>query len=216
MYSERLSGLTRAYKLAQKENASYEQTKLEVDCIKTQLNYVNSIAAGLYMLDAIITQQENDWQGFVLRKLEAEIVQALAFVYPEDGYKISLSARVLRGKIRIEGKTSSYFTASMPGELSDSQGCLFQQIVSFAALIGIMDLVGVNTVYVDEAFSGVAKSNISKITALLRIYQERGYNIILIAQDAEIAEGIEANTLFLSRSIDNKTSVSQYGGAHHE
>ena len=97
----------------------------------------------------------------------------------------------------------------MPGELSDSQGCLFQQVVSFAALVGIMDLLRVNTVYVDEAFSGVARANIEKITALLNMYQQRGYNIVLIIQDDSVAKSVEANTLMLSRSLDNKTTVLQ-------
>ena len=216
MYADRLRGLEKAYKLAAKENDSFLQTKSEIDYIKSQLLYVGGLASGLSMLDAIIAKQENDWQEFVLRKLEAEITQALAFVYPSDGYKVSLQARVLRGKIRIEGSVSSYFTKNMPGELSDSQGCLFQQIVSFAALVGIMGLVNVGTIYVDEAFSGVAKNNIDKINSLLKMYQERGFNIILIAQDVSIASGISANTLFLTRSVDNKTSITQIGGNSDE
>lgn len=216
MYADRLRGLEKAYKLAAKENDSFLQTKSEIDYIKSQLLYVGGLASGLSMLDAIIAKQENDWQEFVLRKLEAEITQALAFVYPSDGYKVSLQARVLRGKIRIEGSVSSYFTKNMPGELSDSQGCLFQQIVSFAALVGIMGLVNVGTIYVDEAFSGVAKNNIDKINSLLKMYQERGFNIILIAQDVSIANGILANTLFLTRSVDNKTSIMQIGGNSNE
>lgn len=216
MYADRLRGLEKAYKLAAKENDSFLQTKSEIDYIKSQLLYIGGLASGLSMLDAIIAKQENDWQEFVLRKLEAEITQALAFVYPSDGYKVSLQARVLRGKIRIEGSVSSYFTKNMPGELSDSQGCLFQQIVSFAALVGIMGLVNVGTIYVDEAFSGVAKNNIDKINSLLKMYQERGFNIILIAQDVSIANGILANTLFLTRSVDNKTSIMQIGGNSNE
>ena len=216
MYADRLRGLEKAYKLAAKENDSFLQTKSEIDYIKSQLLYVGGLASGLSMLDAIIAKQENDWQEFVLRKLEAEITQALAFVYPSDGYKVSLQARVLRGKIRIEGSVSSYFTKNMPGELSDSQGCLFQQIVSFAALVCIMGLVNAGTIYVDEAFSGVAKNNIDKINSLLKMYQERGFNIILIAQDVSIASGISANTLFLTRSVDNKTSIMQIGGNSNE
>lgn len=212
MYSDRLRTLVRAYKSAERNNKAYTEAFNSLAEAKAQLQYANGIAASLAMLDALIAKQENLWQESVLRKLEAEITQALAFVYPDDGYSISLTTRVLRGKVHVEGTVKSYFTQMIPGELADSQGCLFQQIVSFAALIGLMDLLHVATVYVDEAFSGVAKANISKINALLRMYQERGFNIILIAQDTSLALGIKSNTLVLERSLDNKTTVHQAGG----
>lgn len=213
MYSERLRTLARAYKLAERENRVFADAQEKLAQAKLKQGYVNGIATSLTMLDALIVKQENAWQESVLRKLEAEIMQALSYVYPSDGYSVSLNTRVLRGKVHVEGAVRSYFTDMMPGELADSQGCLFQQIVSFSALIGIMDLLHVGTVYVDEAFSGVAKANVEKINALLKMYQKRGYNIILIAQDTSVALGIEANTLILERSLDNKTIVTQIGGA---
>lgn len=215
MYSDRLRTLSRAYKIAERENKAFIEAQESLAQARVQQAYVSGIATSLTMLDALIAKQENAWQESVLRKLEAEIMQALAYVYPSDGYSVSLATRVLRGKVHVEGTVRSYFTEMMPGELADSQGCLFQQTVSFAALIGIMDLLHVGTVYVDEAFSGVAKANVSKINALLKMYQERGYNIILIAQDTSVALGIEANTLILERSLDNKTIVTQIGGAVH-
>lgn len=215
MYSDRLKTLARAYQIAEKENKTFTEASSGLAKYRSQLAYVKGIATSLTMLDALIAKQENAWQEAVLRRLESEIMQALAFVYPQDGYHVELNTRVLRGKVHVEGTVRSYFTDMMPGELSESQGCLFQQIVSFAALIGIMDLLQVGTVYVDEAFSGAAKVNIPKINALLGMYQQRGFNIILIAQDTTLALGIEANTLILERSLDNKTTVHQTGGVEH-
>lgn len=211
MYSDRLRTLTRAYRNAERNNQAYTKALNSKAEAESRLLYAQGMAGGLSVLNSIIAHQENIWQDSVLRKLEAEIMQALSYVYPEDGYSVELTTRVLRGKVHVEGTVRSYFTKMMPGELSDSQGCLFQQIVSFAALTGIMDLMKVSTVYIDEAFSGVAKSNISKITALLEMYQKRGLNIVLIAQDRSIASGIPANILFLERSIDNKTRIHQQG-----
>lgn len=212
MYSARLQTLVKAYKNVERNNATYTEALKNLSTLKTKLSYVNGLAAALTMLEAIIAQQETKWQDSVLRALEAEIVQALSFVYPTDGYTVSLSARVYRGKIRVEGTVRSYFTNEMPGELSESQGCLFQQIVSFAALVQIMKILGVDTVYIDEAFSGVARTNIPKINRLLQHYKEQGCNIIMIAQDTNIALGIEANTLILERSLGNKTTVHRRGG----
>ena len=209
MYTERLNTLVKAYKVAEKNNRLYEESQRSIADVNNKLAYINGLSGSLQLLESLIVEQENQWQDAVLRFLEAEIMQDLAFVYPSDGYSVTLSSRVLRGKIHIEASVRSYFTNEMLGDISDTQGRLFQQIVSFAALVGVMKILGVNTVYVDEAFSGAAKANVTKVNKLLSSISERGYNIILIAQDSTMSESISANTLLLSRSLDNKTSVLQ-------
>ena len=96
-----------------------------------------------------------------------------------------------------------------PGKISGTQGRLFQQVVSFAGLIGVMSLLGIKTIYIDEAFSGSAKKNIGKLNRLLLHLKERGFNLVIIAQDIAMAEGLPANRMLLSRSVDNKTTIIQ-------
>ena len=211
MYRERLSVLKRAYKSLSKNNVAFNEASKNVAVYRNQSMFIQGLAQSLKLLESIIVEREREWRDAVLRELEAEIMQDLAYVYPSDGYQVKLSSRVLRGKIHIEAETHSYFAGSIAGDVSDSQGRLFQQVVSFAALLGVMKILGVNTVYVDEAFSGASKRNIVKINKLLRSIQERGFNIILIEQDTSMASGIEANVLYLSRSLDNKTTITGGG-----
>ena len=209
MYSGRLNTLTHAFKAAQKSNENYSYMRNKLRDTELKMQYAMGVNSGLSFLDTIIATQENEWQSAILRKLESEILSALSFVYPSDGYSVKLSARVLRGKVHIESNIGSYFLGEISGDVASTQGRLFQQVVSFAALLCVMDILGIQTIYVDEAFSGVAKANIPKINALLKSYQERGFNLIIIAQDVAMATGIESNTLLLSRSTDNKTSIVQ-------
>lgn len=213
MYGERLHTLSRAYKNAERNNSTFKEAQHSLAKYRAQLNYVNGLAGGLTVLDAIIAEQEKAWQDNILRTLESEIMQGLSFVYPTDGYSVSLSTRILRGKVHVEGTVHSYYTQNIDGDVADTQGRLFQQIVSFAALVAVMTILGVNTIYVDEAFSGAAEANLVKINKLLQYYNERGLNIILIAQSTRMAIGIDANTLILTRSLDNKTTIHQSGGA---
>ena len=209
MYSGRLNTLTHAFKAARKSNENYTYMRNKLRDTELKMQYAMGVNSGLSFLDTIIATQENEWQSAILRKLESEILSALSFVYPSDGYSVKLSARVLRGKVHIESNIGSYFLGEISGDVASTQGRLFQQVVSFAALLCVMDILGIQTIYVDEAFSGVAKANIPKINALLKSYQERGFNLIIIAQDVAMATGIESNTLLLSRSTDNKTSIVQ-------
>lgn len=207
MYTARFNTLSRAMSNLEKSNKAYTDAVKDLAKFDYQLDYLRGLTAGLNALDKIIAEQEKSWQSYVLRIIEEEIMQALAIVYPTDGYVVKLSSRILRKKIHIEGVVSSYFTPEMSGEISDTQGRLFQQVVSIAALVGIMELLGVKTIYIDEAFSGASSDNAYRVNNLLRSYAERDLNLIIIAQDPAIAQNLDANILKLSRSLDNKTEV---------
>lgn len=208
-YASRVELLKKAYSILEKNNRAFNQMHNELREVESKLGYVNGLGGALTVLERLITQQQADWQDAILRMLESEISEALAVVYPEDGYTVSLTARLLRGKVHVEGSVKAYFLDEFPGAISDSQGRLFQQIVSFAALMVVMRVLNVNTVYIDEAFSGASTDNATRVNRLLKEYSSRGANLIIIAQNAEIASGIPANVLNLERSLDNVTSVTQ-------
>lgn len=209
MYSARLRTLTRAYKSAERNNMLYDEAVQKQHYLESQVNFLVGLSEHLKILDQAITTQESEWRQAVLSILASGIADDLAFVYPADGYQVNLSARVLRGKIHIDATVTSTFAKDFPGRIRGTQGRLFQQVVSFAALKGVMHLLGVRTIYVDEAFSGSAKKNIEKLNKLLLHLKEQGFNLVIIAQDLAMAEGLPANRMFLSRSIDNKTTIVQ-------
>lgn len=209
MYSARLRTLSRAYKNAERGNSLYNDALQKQGLYQVQIDFLIGLSEHLKALSLAITEKESEWRKSVLDVLASEIVSDLAFVYPSDGYQVNLDAQVSRGKIHITATVTSTFAKDFPGKIKGTQGRLFQQVVSFAALIGVMSLLGVKTVYVDEAFSGSAKKNIGKLNKLLLHLKERGFNLFIIAQDLTMAEGIPSNRMFLSRSIDNKTTIVQ-------
>lgn len=209
MYSDRLKTLSRAYKSAERGNQLYNDSMQKKQLYQARVDFLVGLSEHLKMLDLSITTEESKWRDRVLEMLASEIVTDLAFVYPADGYQVKLSTRVLRGKIHISATVTSTFARDFPGRIKGTQGRLFQQVVSFAGLIGVMDLLGIKTIYVDEAFSGSAKKNVKKLNRLLMELKNRGFNLVIIAQDLTMAEGIPANRMFLSRSVDNKTTIVQ-------
>lgn len=209
MYSARLRTLSRAYNTAERNNSLYNDALKRQGLYHAQLEFLLGLSEHLKTLDLAITEKESAWRDDVLSVLASEIVSDLAFVYPSDGYQVNLSAKVLRGKIHISASVTSTFVGNFPGKISGTQGRLFQQVVSFAGLIGVMSLLGIKTIYIDEAFSGSAKKNIGKLNRLLLHLKERGFNLVIIAQDIAMAEGLPANRMLLSRSVDNKTTIIQ-------
>lgn len=215
MYSARLRTLTRAYNNAERSNTLYTDAVQRQSLHQAQVDFLIGLSEHIRALDLAITEKEGEWREGILSVLSSEIISDLAFVYPSDGYQVNLDARVLRGKIHITASVTSTFARDLPGKIRGTQGRLFQQVVSFAGLLGVMDLLGIKTVYVDEAFSGSAKKNIHKLNRLLLHMKERGFNLIIIAQDIAMAEGLPANRMFLSRSVDNKTMIVQEVDDHN-
>lgn len=211
MYAERVQTLMKAYKHTAESNKMYLEASKALSKYKAEKQYMLGLSSGIQVFERIIIEQEKAWQDSVLKLLEAEIMEALSIIYPNDGYSVKLSARVLRGKVHIDGSVKSYFSQEMPWDLSDTQGRLFQQVVSFSALICIMKIMGAKTVYIDEAFSGASKQKVTLVNKLLSHVAERGCDIVLIAQDVSMASNIDANVLVLERSLDNKTTVTMGG-----
>lgn len=208
MYRSRLRTLKQAYEIAARENKKYDDTVRRIEETRELISREEKLLADLQQLGAIITAKENQWRRHILDQLESEIDTELAAVFPTDNYSVKLEARVLRGKIHIETTVSSAHSGRIPGSIQNTQGTLFQEIVSFSALVAVMDLLGVRTVYIDEAFAGASKENQDNINALLRRVQELGIDVVIISQ-SNYFEGLEANVLILSRSLDNKTSIRQ-------
>lgn len=216
MYGARMRTLSRAYKAAERNNKFFTDALEQQILQEKQLDFLVGLQEQLKTLDLGITTEESKWREAILSILETEIVTDLAYVFPNDGYNVKLTPRVLRSKIHIEASVSSTFSGDLPGRIRGTQGRIFQQVVSFAALIGVMSLLGIDTVYEDEAFSGSSKRNVKKLNSLLLSLKKRGFNLILIAQDTSMADGIDANRLILHRSLDNKTTVLQEVGADND
>lgn len=212
MYVDRLKTLSRAYSAARRSNTLYSNALHENTLQKIQLKFLSGLLEQMKTLNLLIVEKEAEWRQAILSMLETEIADYLSYVYPDDGYIVQLKPRVLRSKIHIEACVYSTIMQEIPGQIHKTQGRLFQQIVSFAALLGVMNLLGVRTVYFDEAFSGSSKRNVKKVNALLQHAEEKGFNLVIIAQDTNMAEGSNWNRLFLTRNLANVTSVFQEEG----
>lgn len=216
LYVNRLEALYKVYKNLRKQNKFFTDLLDTVNNQERQLDFLFGLHIQIKKFNLAVVQKESDWRAAVLSVLEAEINNDLNFVFPDDGYRAVLDTYVSRGKIQIDVAIASYHTNSMTGRLDKMQGRLFQQVVSFAALIGVMTLLNIKTVYIDEAFSGSSKLNIKKLNSLLSDIKERGFNIVMIAQDGTMAEGIDANIILLERTLDNKTIVINTRGVIYE
>lgn len=207
MYSQRLKTLTRAYKNVQKTNEYYSSLESTRNDLMFKIGKVRALGDLCQTLELTITNGEKAWREGILSAIEDEISKWMNVIYPADGYETKLSLRVLRGKLHLNATVRSFNINGGSISIKGSQGRLFQQVVSFAAIVAIMSLQGVKTVYVDEAFSGASKKNIILAGTLIDEVARSGFNLVVIAQDHNIIQTPDCTQYVLSRTVDNKTSI---------
>lgn len=209
MYTKRLKSLKKAMNVLEKNNQLYIKYTHDKNQLSRKCEFAYNMRGALQTLAIVIAEGEKQWRDGILKKIEDEIAQALAFIYPEDGYRVTLTSRILRGKLHIDSYVSSMSLSKVTGRMKRTQGMLFRQIVSMSAIICIMELQGIKTVYIDEAFSGASKKNMLRARKLVQWYAERGINLIVIAQDPAVSADLNSNTLYIRREYPNVTVIEQ-------
>lgn len=202
---DRLNTLNKLSSLIASNNSKFkevEETVKHSSAVILQLEQLLSIAEAL---SKEIQNGEKQWQDWAIKDLETTINKCLSIVFPTDGYCIHLNVVTRYNKIRLTTTVSSPFISNCL-TIKESQGRLFQQTVSFGAILAFMKFIGTNTIYIDEAFSGTAISNWDKVNALLEYALSRGANIIMITQNSDI--NLPANIYNFQRDSLNLSHIT--------
>lgn len=194
---------------AKNTNDYYLSLQKRLAIIERRYDALNNLKQSLKNIGILIANSETQWKDMFIYRLTQGVNDALEIVYPDDGYTISVSLRTLRGKVHIESIINSAIAQSeFKGRISKTQGTLFQQIVSFASFVVIMELLGETTLYVDEAFSGASPMNYNNIDKLVKYYREsKGMNFIFITQNTGMISPDDFTTILEVSRVNNNTTV---------
>lgn len=207
-YTSRLTALKTSYHYVMLQNTKYIDTKSNLESAKLKLSRTKTLYKKLKAFQKYIANIEAEWRDTVTSLVEAEISNCLSCVFPTDGYQVNLKHRVFRGKIHLKTKITS---VNLERPLSiKTQGGLLKQLVSFGAILAIMKLKGVKTIYVDEAFSDASKENIIVIGEWLNTVISKDCNLILIVQNRDIITSISKTVVYrFSRSFNNESYIEE-------
>ena len=205
-YLSRLQTLTKAYQNIEKTNELYKNTKEKMEQYTVKLERIGTLQFFLKRSKQIIANSEKEWRDAITQLLEAEINKNLTLIFPADNYHISLDYEVVRNKIHLKPRISSKDFDKI--KIDKSQGRLLTQVASASAVIAIMKLQGINTIYIDEAFSGSSKENLEKIGGMIAEILNDNINLVMIVQHSNIAANLpDAHIYHFSRSILNETTI---------
>ena len=205
-YLSRLQTLTKAYQNIEKTNELYKNTKEKMEQYTVKLERIGTLQFFLKRSKQIIANSEKEWRDAITQLLEAEINKNLTLIFPADNSHISLDYEVVRNKIHLKPRISSKDFEKI--KIDKSQGRLLTQVASASAVIAIMKLQGINTIYIDEAFSGSSKENLEKIGGMIAEILNDNINLVMIVQHSNIAANLpDAHIYHFSRSILNETTI---------
>ena len=202
----RFQTLDKAYKSIARGNDIYIKTSNDIEVFTKKLERIKTLQYFLKRAKQRIAQSEKEWRDAITHLLEAEINKNLSLIFPSDNYRVTLDYEVVRNKIHLKPRISSKDFEKI--KINKSQGRLLTQIASASAVIAIMKLQGITTIYIDEAFSGASKENLEKVGGMIAEILNEGLNLVMIVQHAVIASNLpNAHIYHFSRSLLNETTI---------
>ena len=202
---DRINNISKIASVLENSNKQYKETESKLLQQKERSESLGSLFSLLHALEKDIKVGEKEWRDWAVKDLENNINTCLAIVFPDDKYCIHLDVSTKYGKVRLFTSVTSNCVQDKL-TIKGTQGRLFQQTVTFGAILAFMKFVGTNTIYIDEAFSGTSQSNWDKVEALLQYALNNGANIVMISQNADI--GLPANVYSFSRDTENCSHIT--------
>lgn len=149
----------------------------------------------------LLVSEDNAFKEKRLRYLEAYIDKNLEIIFPNENFKSKIdfdysynNQKVALYLIDNEGKVR------IP---SVCEGSFLQQLIGFSAAVGIIECLGSNKLYMDEAFSASSMENLSKISGLLKKLLEAGSQIIIIEQKDDIFKDLPRREINIEKDAIN-------------
>jgi len=173
---------------------------------KTRLiNYIEF----LKRIKSILEEADDAFKTRRLDELSKEVSNALAVIYPVESFTATLEAdtkyRSRRADLVLKHKNG---TERIPDV---SEGMLLQQLVSFSASLSFTLKMGMDKLYMDEAFSVAYKENLAKLATLVQFALEAGMQIIMIEQsDVGYKHLPRREHRILKDEIDEKVVLAPY------
>ena len=73
-------------------------------------------------------------------------------------------------------------------------------------MIAVMRILNINTIYIDEIFSGASEDNMDVLSDLISLFSDFNVNIVMIVQNSKMVPD-NVNYFKLIRNLDNSVTI---------
>lgn len=140
--------------------------------------------------------EDREFKNRRIAYLNELITTSLNDIFPDDCLKAKLKCDFNR---KNEVSLLLYDADMEELEPDICSGKLQQYLISFTAVAGIALGLGVNNLYVDEAFGVAAPEILGEIGKIVQRYAEKGMQIVLISQNPGLYQDLPRHEIRLHR-----------------
>lgn len=198
--------------LAKDRSLRYEKLQNNYDMVCKLHGDVSNLKIIFNTFLKILAAEDNAFKQRRLKYLEAYIDRNLEVIFPNEGFrsKIHFDYSYNNQKVTLY-LVDRYGKVRIP---SVCEGSLLQQLIGFSAAVGIIECLGANKLYMDEAFSASSMENLTKISSLLKKLIEEDFQILIIEQKNDIFKDLPRREINIAKDAIKESvkilSVTDY------
>lgn len=180
-YRRRLTDLEIIAERARERNEMRQRLIVEREELEVLFKDINEYCQRLKELRSRAIKENDDFRTRRLEHLNNVITEGVSAIFPSRHLKAELICDFKRKntvKLKLTDEAGNDFRPHI------NNGKLMQYLISFTAVCGIAKSLGIQNIFIDEAFGVASSENLSKIGDIIREkIEEDGFQIILVSQN---------------------------------
>ena len=195
--------------LHQNKMYEYERNKLsnerigslekELNKINSKLNIITGYRVALSSIIACTKDRYGKYQTAKLEFIEDSLSDVINLIFPDTGLTPKISTTDKRNLMRSE-----LLLVDSNGNVRYpriTEGGFMKQLIGFVSAIKVIQLIGANTLFMDESFSDASSVKKEQVTSVINEYLKEGLQLILISQYPECYDKLPRRE-FILKSVD--------------
>lgn len=194
--------------IAKMNEQKIEEKKLIENRYEKEKENLSNIQLYSNVLKQIELTTRNEYEEYKKRRiqfLDKTITENIFKIFPNDGFIANTVYETKRGK------SNAYVTLiDKNGKIripKYSEGGLLKELIGFTASISLLECLGSNVFFFDEAFGMSSETNKAKLGNILTSYVKSGVQLFLVSQSSELYSNLPARCIYMERNSDTNSIV---------
>lgn len=189
-----------------KNNEKVQKATDNLNNLQSTFSRLEEYYKTLQSILKVASKEDARYRESRLNYLSNYIDSNLAEIFPEEGFKTNIPLEYKYGKHHASLQMYNNKGILSVPKVSDGKCC--QQLISFSAGAAIVECLGSNKLYMDEALSAASAEKLHKIGMLINNLINKGFQIILIEQRDDVYKDIPRREFTLYKNpITKETKV---------
>lgn len=186
-------------KTAKKTNENIEQIsayELELKDLYELLHNFNNM---LVRMRNKISAEDIDFKNRRIEYLNKIITEILAEFFPYLGLQASISYEDNRNSTKAKLRLKDADGNIRKPLISEGKFC--QYLISFAGVAGILQSLGKNSIYLDEAFGVTSRERLTQVGEMLHKSVQKGLFLIAVTQNPELYNSVPRREIRMAYDV---------------